>query len=136
WWVGGGALLAFAFFFGIMWAASGLHPRGFLLVPIGLFATGLAIVLCAKHAPARTAEGTAVLAQTLGFKQFISTAEANQLRWEEGEDLFSRYLPYAIAFGETERWAKVFEDLAAQGRALPEPSWYAGHGVFHGSLWA
>ncbi|NLF04125.1 MAG: DUF2207 domain-containing protein [Actinomycetales bacterium] len=110
-------------------------PRGFLLFSLALLATGIVVNVCAKHAPARTAAGTAVLAQTLGFKQFIATAEAHQIRWEEDQDIFSRYLPYAIAFGETRRWARVFEDLAAQGSNVAEPSWYTGSGLTHGTFW-
>ncbi|MGI3786576.1 MAG: hypothetical protein ACRYG2_38010, partial [Janthinobacterium lividum] len=50
-----------------------------------------------------------------------------QLRFEEGEDIFSRYLPWAIVFGLAERWSKVCGDLVAMGR-LPDtsPSWYYG----------
>jgi hypothetical protein len=43
-----------------------------------------------------------------------------------GEDLFSRYLPYAIVFGLTERWAGVFGDLAGRGERVPAPGWYHG----------
>jgi uncharacterized membrane protein len=73
-----------------------------------------------------------VLAQILGFKTYLGTAEADQLRFEDGEDIFSRYLPYAIAFGVAERWAKVFADLTAQGRGIPEHTWYVGahYGLF------
>ena len=66
------------------------------------------------------------MSQTLGFKQYLETAEADQLRWEEGEDIFSRYLPYAIAFDCADRWAKVFADLVARGEPVPVPSWYVG----------
>ncbi len=71
-----------------------------------------------RNAPARTAKGTAALQQARGFELYISKAEANQLRFEEGEDLFSKYLPYAIAFGVADKWAKKFEELARQGRTL------------------
>lgn len=64
--------------------------------------------------------------QTLGFLHYLETAEADQIRFEEGEDLFSRYLPYAIAFGVAERWAKVFAELAARGYDVPNPVWYVG----------
>ena len=87
-------------------------------------------------APARTAEGSAVLAQTQGFSLYLETAEANQLRFEEGEDLFSRYLPYAVAFGLTERWASLFAQLAAQGRTLAEPTWFVGPHVGTYPFWA
>ena len=54
---------------------------------------GHRVALLCNAAPARTADGTAVLAQSLGFRRYLATAEANQLRFEEGEDIFSRYLP-------------------------------------------
>jgi len=92
----------------------------------------------ARYAPARTANGTAVLAQTRGFELYLRTAEANQIKFEEGEDLFSKYLPYAIVFGVAERWAGIFAQLAAQGQRLAEPSWYLGigYGFGYGAFWA
>jgi hypothetical protein len=52
------------------------------------------------------------------------TAEAEQIRFEEGQDVFSRYRPYAIVFGLTERWARILGDVAAQGRSVGSPDWY------------
>lgn len=105
------------------------------LVGIPLALLGVLTMALASRAPARTAAGTAVLAQTLGFKKYLETAEANQLRFEEGEDLFSLYLPYAIVFGVAERWAGIFEQLARQGRAVPEPTWYVGPSYAPGYFW-
>ncbi|MGV8967219.1 MAG: DUF2207 domain-containing protein [Cellulomonas sp.] len=105
------------------------------LVGLAALVVGLVVLVVAPHAPARTATGTAVLAQTLGFRQYLATAEADQLKFEEGEDLFSRYLPYAIVFGLAERWAGVFARLAAQGRAIAEPTWYYGPGYQVGAFW-
>ena len=96
------------------------------LVGVPVVLLGVVALVLTSAAPARTAEGSAVLAQTQGFRRYLETAEANQLRFEEGEDLFSRYLPFAVAFGLTERWAAVFAELAAQGRALAEPTWLLG----------
>jgi uncharacterized membrane protein len=68
--------------------------------------------------------------QAKGFRDYIRTAEANQLRFEEGADIFSRYLPYAIVFGEAERWVRVFGPLAAGAAAATGsnvgPVWYSG----------
>jgi len=76
----------------------------------------------------RTPEGRAWTDQVEGFRTYLATAEAGQLRFEEGEDIFSRYLPWAIVFGLAERWAKVCGDLVAMGR-LPDttPYWYYGN---------
>ena len=65
---------------------------------------------------------SAVLAQSLGFRQYLVTAEANQIRWEEAQDIFSRFLPFAIVFGVAERWAATFEEVAAAAAA-------AGHAI-------
>jgi hypothetical protein len=102
--------------------------------------TGLAVVLAgvvllamSPRMPARTAKGTAALSQARGFRMYLETAEAEQLRFEEGEDLFSRYLPYAIVFGVAERWAKVFARLAASGAAVATPTWYvSSNPAFYG----
>ncbi|WP_256970767.1 DUF2207 domain-containing protein [Cellulomonas iranensis] len=99
---------------------------GLALVGIAITLVGVLLLAVSNRAPARTADGTAVLAQALGFRRYLATAEANQLRFEEGEDVFSRYLPYAIVFGLTDRWARVFAELAAQGRVLEQPGWYVG----------
>lgn len=76
----------------------------------------------------RTADGRAVCDQVEGFKTYLATAEADQLKFEEGEDIFSRYLPWAIAFDLADRWAKICGDLVQMGR-LPAtaPYWYVGH---------
>lgn len=70
----------------------------------------------AKRVP-RTADGTAARIQTLGFKKYLETAEADQIRFEEAADIFSRYLPYAIAFGVAEHWAKTFGEVASRAEA-------------------
>ena len=106
------------------------------LVAVPVVVLGVVWLATTGAAPARTAEGSAVLAQTLGFRLYLEMAEANQLRFEEGEDLFSRYLPYAVAFGLTERWASLFAQLAAQGRALAEPTWFVGPHVGTYPFWA
>ncbi len=105
---------------------------GWGLIGVAVALVGLVALLLARRMPARTADGTAVLAQALGFKTYLETAEADQLRFEEGEDIFSRHLPYAIAFGVAEHWAAVFADLAARGAWVPEPTWYVGapYGLF------
>ncbi|HLS13917.1 MAG TPA: DUF2207 domain-containing protein [Beutenbergiaceae bacterium] len=108
---------------------------GLAVLGVPLVLIGLAVTIAGKFAPARTARGTAVLAQSLGFKQYLETAEANRIRFEESQDIFSAYLPFAIAFEVTDRWAKAFEELAAQGQQLPAPHWYSGSAVTSG-YWA
>jgi len=100
------------------------------LIGLGVVAGGIVLLASAKVMPARTARGSAALARVLGFRQYIKTAEVEQLRFEERESIFSRYLPYAVVFGETDRWAKAFASLAdarpAGSHSSPGLYWYSG----------
>ena len=104
----------------------------------GAFAiTGLAMIVLNKRFGSRTADGSAMLAQSKGFELYLSTAEADQIRFEEGIDVFSRYLPYAIVYGVADRWARVFQQLAAQGRYAADTSWYVGSSpIYSGSAFS
>jgi hypothetical protein len=76
----------------------------------------------------RTAYGRALTDQVEGFRTYLATAEAEQLRFEEGEDIFSRYLPWAIMFDLTERWTQVCLRLVELGRIpAAAPTWYYGN---------
>lgn len=103
------------------------YSYGFGLVLAAPLITGLAVLLSVRRFSARTPEGSVVLAQALGFKAYLTTAEAGQIRFEEGSDVFSRYLPYAIVYGVTAHWVRVFEELAAEGRySFGDVAWYVG----------
>ncbi len=134
----GGLLIALlggvgAFVLGRTLARSGTLGLGWLAVPFVVL--GLGMMVLAKRMPVRTPIGSAVAIQSLGFKKYLETAEADQIRWEEGQDIFSQYLPYAIAFGCAERWSKIFEELAARGAPLPQPGWYAGYWGYNLPIW-
>lgn len=81
---------------------------------LGLLVAALVVVRFGRGRTPRTAEGSAVRVQTLGFERYLTTAEAGQIRFEEAQDLFSRYLPWAIVFGVADRWARVFAEVAAR----------------------
>jgi uncharacterized membrane protein len=99
------------------------------VIGVGVALTGAAMWLAARWMPARTAIGSAAYAQALGFRRYIRVAEATQLKVEEREGVFSRYLPYAIAFNEADRWVKTF---AAVNAVRPDvmSNWYVGNGAF------
>jgi uncharacterized membrane protein YgcG len=99
-----------------------------LLIPLLPIVITVAVIRTKLRRGQRTAEGRAVCDQVEGFKTYLATAEANQLKFEEGEDIFSKYLPWAITFELADRWAKICADLVAMGR-LPDvvPYWYVGN---------
>ena len=103
----------------------------FGLVGVALVLAALALFFSARFMPARTGTGSAVMARALGFKRYLSTAEAGQLKFEEAEKVFSRFLPYAIVFGVADHWAKVFQELAAAGVVAGSATglyWYTAPG--------
>ena len=93
------------------------------IVGIPVIVAGLVLALMATRMPARTAKGTAMLRRIRGFRRVIATAEQHMARWAEEENVFTRYLPYAIVFGLTKKWAKAFEDLGLEPNTA---GWYVG----------
>jgi uncharacterized membrane protein YgcG len=130
-WAGLGVLLLVAGFFGSFFVAS---IGGSVLITVPLILIGAVLIFTQRAAPVRKAEGSRVLAESKGFELFLRTADANQLRFEEGQDIFSKYLPYAIAFGIADQWTKKFQELAAAGYQVAEPNWMTGYTM--GSFWA
>ncbi|MCU1351899.1 MAG: hypothetical protein JWM05_1108, partial [Acidimicrobiales bacterium] len=60
-------------------------------------------------------------------KQFIDESEKDRAQFAERQHLFTEYLPYAIVFGATEKWARAFEGLDG---VLPQQGWYVGQNAF------
>ena len=121
----GGIMLA------LFLASSGWSLLG---VPLAVFGIGL-MVISGKFRK-RTAQGSAYLAQAKGFELYLRTAEKESLRFEEGEDIFSKYLPYAMVFGVADRWSKLFAQLGEQGIYQADTSWYIGADLMHGFYFA
>ncbi|MDA0270022.1 MAG: DUF2207 domain-containing protein [Chloroflexi bacterium] len=92
------------------------------LIPIPLVLGALILLIAHPWMPRRTARGTAALTRVRGFQRFIASAETERARFAEQAQLFYEYLPYAIVFGVTERWARAFEGLAQ----MPDQTWYRG----------
>jgi uncharacterized protein (TIGR04222 family) len=99
-----------------------------LLIPLLPIVITFAVIRSKLKRGQRTADGRAVCDQVEGFRTYLATAEADQLKFEEGEDIFSKYLPWAIIFELADRWAKICGDLVAMGRLPNEtPYWYIGN---------
>jgi Predicted membrane protein (DUF2207) len=113
---------------------------GFGLIGAGLSVGALVLLAVAPRFPARTGKGSAALARIQGFRLYIATAEAAQIRFQEREQIFSEFLPYAMVFGLADRWAGIFADIGGAG---PDGTgglyWYTGGpgwtiGAFNGYL--
>ena len=118
---GGSTLQVVLFLLGFGLMALGVYLFIFhgttMFIVLGLAAAGMASIFISARKDLRglSARGTAMLDQIEGFRLYIRTAEAAQLNFEADHDVFRRYLPWAVLFGETERWARIGEQLAAAG---------------------
>jgi len=111
---------------GALVALTALTHAALLGIPLAL--AGLLLLAVAHWMPRRTAKGYGVLQRTRGFKRFIDESEKERARFAERHNLFSEYLPYAIVFHATDKWARAFAGLNGE---LPDTGgWYVGPGPF------
>lgn len=100
---------------------------GLLTIVVGslggsLVLSAVIVLIFAHLMPQRTAKGSEALAQIKGFEMFIARAEKYRAKWAEKENLFFDFLPYAILYNQTQKWANAFK-----GVDLGQPDWYQGN---------
>ena len=103
----------------------GMQPAAGVLAGV---LSGAVIVVFGFFMPARTVRGTRELEKVRGFEEFLGRVEGDRLqRVAATPEMFERFLPYAMALGVEETWAKKFE-----GIAHTPPQWYSGRYGTHG----
>jgi uncharacterized membrane protein len=96
--------------------------------------TGLCVCAFAKAMPAKTRAGAAAHMDILGFQEFLSRAEKDRLERMGDSNLFSRFLPYAMALGVADNWSKAFDGIYQE-----QPDWYVspvGVGMFNAHVFS
>jgi uncharacterized protein (TIGR04222 family) len=88
--------------------AAGTHAA---LLGLPIVLGGFVLFVASRWMPYRTAKGYAVLRRVDGFRRFIEESEKERARFAERKNLFSEYLPYAVVFGATKKWANAFAGL-------------------------
>ena len=95
------------------------HPAALVIAAV---VSGALLMLFGQIMPARTVEGQRAREAALGFKEFLSRVESDRYkRMITSPELFEKYLPYAMAFGVEEQWARAFKDIYKE-----PPQWYSG----------
>jgi len=84
---------------------------------------GLPVFAFARYMPAKTRAGASAYMDILGFQEFMNRAEKDRIERMGEQDLFSKFLPYAIALDVVDNWAKAFE-----GVYQVPPDWYVSPG--------
>ena len=95
--------------------------------------SGAIMLFFSSIMPKRTPKGAEAYWQTLGFKEYLKTAEKYRLEFQEKEKIFEKFLPYAMVLGVVRFWTKAFEGIYKE-----PPSWYEGYyiGVFSTTVFA
>ncbi|MHB1134985.1 MAG: DUF2207 domain-containing protein [Chloroflexota bacterium] len=120
-----GGILIIVLGLGAMFALGRLYGAALMAAPLLL--VGALVLGFSHNMPKRTARGSEALRRTLGFRQYVATAETDRQRFNEATNLFAEYLPYAIVFHCVDKWARAFEGLDTQAATQ---SWYVGSGSF------
>ena len=92
---------------------------------IASFLSGIPFFLFGKVMPAKTRSGALAYMNILGFQEFMNRTEKDKLERMGDKDLFSKYLPYAIALNVADHWAEAFKEVHQD-----PPNWYVSPGGF------
>lgn len=93
-----------------------------VILSFSIFIAGIMAMGFIRSAPKKTREGVIIKEKSLGFKEFLYRAERYRIHWQEKEQIFEKYLSYAMIFGIAEVWAKNFKDINKE-----PPDWYEGN---------
>src|SRR3989344_2976844 len=94
-----------------------VSPASFFIAFIG---SGLIIIAFSFFMPARTGKGRKALAEIVGFKEVLNLGSWRTKIYEK-HNFFEEVLPYAIAFGITEKFILAFKDAD-----IKNLNWYHG----------
>lgn len=112
-----GVLIALAA--GWIMTSLGMQPVSAILAGI---LSGVIVVLFGWFMPSRTVRGTRELEKILGFQEFLSRVEGDRLsRVVTTPEMFEKFLPFAMALGVEDNWARAFEGIYRE-----PPQWYTG----------
>lgn len=78
--------------------------------------------------PCKTKRGVEAKAWALGFEEFVDRVESDKLEADRRRNVFEGLLPYAMALGVADKWAREFEGIYATGQT---PAWYTGASPLH-----
>ena len=120
-WCAGAIGLGFAIGFGGSMISSSLSMTPVPFIVAAVLST-IILMSFAAIMPARTEPGARALEKVKGFEEFLRRVESPQYAHvQKTPELFDRCLPYAMAFGVEEKWARAFEGIYRE-----PPNWYAG----------
>jgi len=102
-----------------------------MFAEIAIFRTGYSFfisingwlsLLFAYFMPQKTKKGVEAREHILGFKHYMEIAEKERLKFQEKENIFYEFLPFAMALGVADKWSNAFKDIYKE-----PPQWFVGY---------
>jgi len=118
--------IVFIGFTGLLNVSAVFFSLGFVLV--GILIVAAVWYLFVKLALKKSKAGAEVAYHLKGFKLYLKQAEKHRMEFYEKENIFEKYLPYAIAFGLVGKWVEAFKKIYGEEKANSYiPIWYVGY---------
>lgn len=113
----GGFILGSQFFIGgLIWDFFGLTMIFSIII------SGILFIVFGRVMPAKTLKGADTYIEIKGLEEYIRTAEADRIKFQEDKNIFfEKLLPYAMVLGLGDKWAGAFKDLYKK-----PPAWFEG----------
>lgn len=86
-----------------------------------LAVAGISVFIVGRFMSRRTAKGSEALSYVMGFKEYMATAEQEEMKFMTPEN-FQANLPYAMVLNVASQWADKFKDIYTE-----PPEWYRGY---------
>lgn len=94
-------------------------------LPFAAFAIGGAGMLLAGVGTRRTVAGRDIWSKSGGFERLLSTTSSKErLDFSARKDLYTSFIPFAVAFDCADKWAAKYK--VQTGQEPPSPLWYGG----------
>ena len=121
----GGLLVVAAFGVAIWIGVTAMFGMSLLAIVPGLFAVGAVGLLMPGSGTVRTKAGRELWSRIGGFKRVLSTPSSKErFDFSGREELYTAYLPWAVAFGVASEWASKYRTEI--GAEPPVPAYFAG----------
>ena len=121
--IGGGVLA-------LLIAGGNFFDMGIVALIPGMLAAGAAPVLASGANTRRTAKGRELWSKVGGFHRVLSTPSSqNRFDFSGRQDLYTAYIPWAVAFDCADQWAAKYR--TETGQEPPVPSYFPGYTGAH-----
>nr|WP_249361885.1 DUF2207 domain-containing protein [Gordonia araii] len=99
-----------------------LYPFSLVVLPLAAFVIGGIGLMLPGVGTRRTLLGRDIWSRAGGFERLLSTpSNKERLDFSARKDLYTSFIPYAVAFGAAAAWANKYR--MAMGTEPPTPSW-------------